>query len=100
MSVAQFEAEGTDVRTQALSCFSRLRDYVDGMGQRITSVRYLVVEVSRRDSVATVMQARRTVFGDLKPQRVSSRLARLPAGELVRVTVELESGHRQYDAPT
>lgn len=90
MTVAQFEAPGGSPETQALSCFEHLRDYLDGIGQRLDTASYLTVEVSRPDNLALVMQARRAVFGDHHPQTVSNRFTRLRAGALVRVTVHID----------
>lgn len=97
MTVAQFDGEGVDAQTQALTCFRRLRDFVQGTGHRIDAASYLVVEVNRRDSLASVMRARSSVFGDRRPKVVSNRYATLPPGELVRVTVELDTAQRDRD---
>jgi hypothetical protein len=97
MTVARFDGEGVDAQTQALACFWRLRDFVYGMGQRIDAASYLVVEVNRRDSLASVMKARSSVFGDRRPKVVSNRYATLPPGELVRVTVEFDNARRDPD---
>ncbi|HEX3706467.1 MAG TPA: hypothetical protein VHV76_07520 [Mycobacteriales bacterium] len=87
MTIARFRAEGATVDVQARECFRQLRDFLDGLGQRLTGASSLVVEVADRRCLAPVMEARRYVFGDQKPPLISRRVTRLPAGERVRITV-------------
>ncbi len=92
MTVAKFEADGGTVDAQALVCFRRLSDFLDGLGQRLSAARSLTVEVTDRRNLALVAEARRRVFGDQKPRVIYNRFTRLPPGELVRVTVNTEQG--------
>lgn len=90
MTVVLFEDARGDAETQAAACFGRLREFVQNKGLRIDAAPYLIVEVRRREILPAVMRARWAVFGDRRPRTVSTRLARLPAGQLVRVTAELD----------
>jgi hypothetical protein len=90
MTVVLFDDARGDTEQQATACFRRLRDFVQEKGLHIDAAPYLIVEVCRRDSLPAVMRARWAVFGDRRPRTVSTRVARLPAGQLVRVTAELD----------
>jgi len=90
MTSAQFESPGGPLETQALTCFQKLKDLLDGLNQRIETTSFLTVEVTRPASLDTVMKARRSVFGDRHPRAVSNRFTRLPPGELVRVTAHFD----------
>jgi enamine deaminase RidA (YjgF/YER057c/UK114 family) len=90
MTVAQFESPGGTAEVQALNCFQRLKDFLDGVGQRFETTNYLTVEVMRPSNLDAVMKARRAVFGDRRPRTVSNRFTRLPPGELVRITARLD----------
>jgi enamine deaminase RidA (YjgF/YER057c/UK114 family) len=87
MTRAVFEDSDGPVETQAQTCFRHAEDFLDGIGQNLSAARSLIVEVSDRRNLPLVAEARRKIFGDQKPPVVSSRFARLPPGELVRVTV-------------
>lgn len=88
MTVARFEAAHGTIDAQAVDCFRRLSDFLDGIGQRLSAVRLLTVEVADLRMLTVVVEARRRVFGDQQPRVVSSRSRRLPPGELVRVTID------------
>ena len=90
MTSAQFESPGGPPETQALACFQKLKDLLDGLNQRIETTSFLTVEVTRPASLDAVMKARRSVFGDRRPRAVSNRFTRLPPGELVRVTAHFD----------
>jgi hypothetical protein len=90
VTIAVFEAKGGTVDAQALTCFKRLRDFLDGMGQRFAGADSLVVEVTDKHNFAAVTEARRRVFGSQKPPVVSRRLTRLPPGEHLRITVHTD----------
>ncbi len=89
-TIALFESPGGPPEVQALTCFQHLQEFLDGLGQRVESMSYLSVEVSKLSSLDPVMSARRAVFGDRRPRTVSNRVTRLPPGELVRVTAHLD----------
>ncbi|HEX3824333.1 MAG TPA: hypothetical protein VHV79_07700 [Mycobacteriales bacterium] len=91
MTVAQFEAAGGTAEVQALGCFSRLKDFLDGLGQGVETASHLTVELARRDYLDIVMRVREQVFGDRRPAIVSNRFTRLPPGEIVRLTIRLDS---------
>ena len=99
MTVAQFESSGGTPETQALNCFRRLKDFLDGVGERFETTKYLTVEVTRATSIEPVMKARRAVFGDRRPRTVSNRFTRLPPGQLVRVTAHLEGAAPKSKPP-
>ncbi|HTW20639.1 MAG TPA: hypothetical protein VME70_10565 [Mycobacteriales bacterium] len=92
MTIARFDGADGTVDVQALVCFRRLRDFLDGLGTRLSATHCLTVEVADRRSLARVAEARLSVFGDQKPRVISSRFTRLPPGELVRVTVTTAAG--------
>jgi hypothetical protein len=87
MTFATFGADGGTVEVQALRCMTQLRDFLDGLDQRLTGASALVVEVTDKRSLAVVATARRHVFGEQKPPWISRRVTRLPAGKQVRITV-------------
>jgi hypothetical protein len=87
MTVARFRAAGRTVDVQALECFRQLREFLDGLDERLPFTSSLVVEVTDKRSLAAVAEARRQVFGDQKPPWISRRVTRLPVGERVRITV-------------
>jgi hypothetical protein len=88
MTVAIFETGQGPIEVQALECFRRLHDFLDGLGERLAASRSLTIEVTDRRNLPIVTDARHQVFGDQKPGVVSSRFNRLPPGELVRITVD------------
>jgi hypothetical protein len=91
MTVAQFEAAGGTAEVQALGCFSRLKDFLDGLGRGVETASHLTVELARRDCLDMVMQVREQVFGNQRPAVVSNRFTRLPRGEIVRLTIRLDA---------
>lgn len=95
MTVAQFEAIGGTTDTQALRCFLRLKDFLDSRDETVESTRRMTVEVSRHESLEAVMRARTKVFGRRRPRFVSNRLTRLPPGQQVRLSIELDDPDNQ-----
>ena len=96
-TIALFESPGGPPEVQALTCFQHLQEFLDGLGQRVESMRYMSVEVSKLSSLDPVMSARRTVFGDRRPRTVSNRVTRLPPGEHVRIAAHLD--HPRHSGP-